>query len=54
MPCKKQKVGIMLTKKTGATSTKFNKFSKFIIWLMLLGMVGGSIVSLLYSLFINL
>ena len=32
----------MLTKKTGATSSKFNKFSKFIIWIMLLAMVGGT------------
>jgi hypothetical protein len=44
----------MLAKKTGANSANLNKFSKIIIWLMLLGMVGGSIVSLLYSLFINL
>ncbi|MFZ2453343.1 MAG: DUF4044 domain-containing protein, partial [Trichococcus flocculiformis] len=52
MPCKKQKVGIMLTKKTGATSSKFNKFSKFIIWIMLLAMVGGTFLSALYYLFL--
>lgn len=44
----------MLIKKTGATSSKFNKFSKVIIWIMLLAMVGGSILSVLYSLFINM
>ncbi|WP_245826647.1 DUF4044 domain-containing protein [Trichococcus collinsii] len=43
-----------MTKKTGTTSSKINKFSKFIIWIMLLAMVGGSIISVLYSLFINM
>ncbi|CZQ92222.1 MAG: DUF4044 domain-containing protein [Trichococcus flocculiformis] len=44
----------MLTKKTGATSSKFNKFSKFIIWIMLLAMVGGTFLSALYYLFLNM
>ncbi|MFY9901465.1 MAG: DUF4044 domain-containing protein [Trichococcus sp.] len=44
----------MLTKKTGTTSSKFTKFSKFVIWVMLLAMVGSSIISVLYSLFINM
>ena len=44
----------MLTKKTGATSSKFNKFSKFIIWIMLLAMVGATLLSALYYLFLNM
>ncbi|MGP6140026.1 MULTISPECIES: DUF4044 domain-containing protein [unclassified Jeotgalibaca] len=43
-----------MAKKTNTTTSKTRKFSKIIIWLMVLAMVGSMFISVLYSLFFNL
>ncbi|WP_077795717.1 DUF4044 domain-containing protein [Jeotgalibaca dankookensis] len=47
-------MGIRLDKKSSSSSSKFNKISKFIIWLMVFAMVGGIVISLFASLLTNL
>ncbi|UJF14885.1 DUF4044 domain-containing protein [Jeotgalibaca sp. MA1X17-3] len=42
-----------MSKNKKSTTSKFNKMSKVVIWIMLFAMVGSGVLTALYSLFIN-
>ncbi|WP_245825579.1 DUF4044 domain-containing protein [Trichococcus palustris] len=43
-----------MEKKSGTTSSKFNKMTKIVIWIMLIAMLGSGLISVVYSVFINM
>ncbi|MDE1549729.1 DUF4044 domain-containing protein [Jeotgalibaca caeni] len=43
-----------MAKKSKSMTSKFQKWSKIVIWIMLLAMVGSALISVIYSLFVNL
>lgn len=51
---KSSKGGRNVAKKSKSMTSKFQKWSKIVIWIMLLAMVGSALISVIYSLFVNL